>query len=270
MKRKFSMPLTLQYFLTYLAVMLTVMVLLLAFVYSSFYQFHSRIQLDEYQNGLERIRQAHENLLGDIMRINNQIATSTETRPFSFREEPDRAAPLIQEIERVKATSPSVHAIFLHYDGEDYIYSNYSSYRMDAYFTSASAFGKTTPKEMTYLLETIGQITLLESQTVEGYAFGVYERPIQVVPVLLPLSYMSVQPCGAVVYLTKMDVYEKWFTSMASETVDVLYPAGRSSHCRAQRKRCAAESAAECSGGLAEIRSPDLPHPAHQRSGILL
>lgn len=237
LKKIGTIRLSWQYFLSYLLVMLTVMGMLLIYVYNSFYEFHSQLLLVEYQSRLELLRETHESELNSLLIINNQIGTSSEAKPFTFEDEPARGAVLIKRIATLKAANQFIHGIYLRYYGENYIFSNLSSHTVQNFSGGAVVHENVSPEKLMYHWENTSRMTILPAQTVEGYGFGVYNDKQQFVTVFLPLTYSNIWRCGTVMYLVKQSIYQSWFDSIINDTADVYLMGG--DECLVGRQRSA-------------------------------
>lgn len=210
-----------QYFISYLAVMLTVMAILLVYAYESFHRFHSQILLGNYANSLELIRETNESELSTLVSMTGQFTSSLNISPFTFQDEPEKAIRLMNQLSSYKASSSFIGGLYLHFYGDDYVFSSTSSYQLDGFVNRAAVFEDISPEELLRALEGTKRMTVYPEQDVDGYIFNSTKQSKRVLPIFVPVSYSSGVHCGTVMYLIETSIYENWFSTMASGSVDL-------------------------------------------------
>lgn len=211
-----------QYFISYLAVMLTVMALLLVFAYESFYRFHMEIIMGNYQNGIELIRERNENELSGLVIMTSQMASSPNLTPFIFKEEPGKSVRLINQLSVNTGSNSFVHGMYLKFHLDEYIFSQTSFYSLENFASRAALFERITQDEVIQAFSNTRQIVVMPEQQVSGYIFAAPTPPMQMIPVFVPLSYSKNGPrCGTVLYLIDKQTYTDLFKSIVSKDRDV-------------------------------------------------
>ena len=220
-KAKGIRKLQLQYFASYLAVMLIVMVGLLIFAYRSFYSFHSRLLLESYENSLRLVREVNESTVENIISLSSQMTTTGSVLPFDFREEPEKANRLMNALSGYRATNDAIEEIFVYFYGGDTVYSGNSTYLTERFFDQAALFDGIGSDELRALFDNTAQIMVYPAQTLSGYVISNASAGTRVIPVLVPLSYSRGIRYGTVMYLLKQSTFLSWFAAMSSPEADV-------------------------------------------------
>lgn len=221
MKKRFTGKLRWQYFASYLALMLAVMTVLIAYAYSSFSRFHTKIVLDNYFNRLSLIRREQEAVLSDMVAIASQVMEVTSGVPFDNQEEPGKAADLRAQLEAYRATHDALAGIYIHFLGDDFVHSASGSYLMDNFTDQMLMFSGIDGASVAAYMENTRQLNMQPMQGMNGYAFMMTIRQRQMVPVFVPVSVSGGYRCGTAMFLVEDLVYNDWFTTLGGESKDV-------------------------------------------------
>ncbi len=211
-----------QYFLSYFTVMILVMAILLTYTYATFYSFHKRILIGQYEGKLEVFQNHVDDQLRQMVAVASQMTASPDVSPFDFREEPDRAARVIRLLRVYKASATDVYGLFLRFYGAEYVLGSNSSYTTKNFIHSAARFSDISPEEVLNLMENTKRVTVLPVQAIEGYSLNNFDSKNHVVPIFVPLLYEKGARCGTVLYLVEQRTYIDWMDSMLGPRADVF------------------------------------------------
>ncbi len=210
-----------QYYLSYLAVMLTVMALLLVYAYDSFYRFHTQILISNYTNSLNLIRETNENELSRLVSMTGQFTSSPNISPFVFKDEPEKAMRLTKQLAVYTGTSDFIRGLYLMFYGDEYVFSSTSSYLLENFVNTAAVFDGMSKGALVDHLNGTRQLTVVPEQDVNGYLFNTQEVSKRVLPVFVPVVYSSGVRCGTALYLIEKQTYLDMFRSIALDQSDV-------------------------------------------------
>ena len=218
-KHRFS-RLQIRSFASYLAIMLIVMIALVAYAYRSFSSFHARILLNDYQARLHLLEEAQEQLTSTLISIAGQM-TNNDITPVRYAEDPVKASRISGKLASYRAVNENISEIFVHFTGDDSVYSSTSFFRMDRFVSQALTFGNTAPETLENALEKTVSLTIWPMQEVRGYAVRSDSGIHQVMAVLTPLSYPGGTRVGTVMYLVDENVVEGWIRKFRLDEADV-------------------------------------------------
>lgn len=221
MKKRYTGKLQWQYFASYLALMLVVMTVLIAYAFNSFSRFHTKIVLDNYTNRLALIRAEQEEALSDMVAIASQVMDVTSGVPFDNKKDPEKAADLRAQLEAYRATHDALAGIYLHFFGDEFVHSASGSYLMDNFTDQMFMFSGIDGASVAAYMEDNRQMTMLPMQAMSGYAFQMTMRQRNMVPVFVPVSVSGGYRCGTAMFLVEDLVYNDWFTTLGGENKDV-------------------------------------------------
>ena len=219
-KRQLS-KLQLRYFASYLAILLLVMIVMVFFAYRSFSDFHSQILLNRYQAGLHLVQDAQEQLVSTLISIAGQM-TNSDITPVKYAEDPVKASRFSGKLASYRAVNGTFSEIFIHFTGDDYIYSSTSFFRMDRFTEQALTFGNVSPSQLENALEKTAYLTIWPEMPVQGYAVRSDMGIHSVVTIFVPLSYPGGARVGTVMYLVESDQFAEWFANFGLAEADVL------------------------------------------------
>ncbi len=219
MRQPHFSKLQLRFFASYLVVMLLVMICLVLFAYRSFSNFHSQILLGGYQAKVHLLEDAHEQLVSSVLSIAGQM-TNNDITPVHFKDDPVKASRISGKLASYRAVQGSFDEIFVHFTGDEYVYSSTSFFLLDRFVTQALLMEDTDEQTLREALENTTHLTILPLQHMEGYAVrsdsGVHSKAVY----LVPLSYPGGARVGTVMYLVDESVYQKWFSQFGLDSAD--------------------------------------------------
>lgn len=219
-KRRFS-RLQLRYFASYLAIMLLVMIVMVFFAYRSFSDFHSQILLNRYQADLHLVQDAQEQLVSTLISIAGQM-TNNDITPVQYAEDPVKASRISDKLASYRAVHGTFSEIFIHFSGDDYVYSSTSFFLMDRFTGQALTLAGVSPEQMGEALEKTVNLTIWPETPVQGYSVRSDTGIHSVVTILVPLSYPGGARVGTVMYLVEADQFANWFRNFGLAEVDVV------------------------------------------------
>ncbi len=215
------MPLMWQYFFSYLAVMVVLIITLFGFAYNSFYRYHREIMVGNYEKEIALIGERNASELNQLVNMANQITASPDVTPFQFSKEPEKSYRLKTQLASYKSCNDFAYGMYLIFDSDDYVYSPVSSYRLDNFANSAAQFGIMTPAELIDALRNTRRINMKPMQSVQGYLFTSTSTARQMMPVFLPIGYNQGIRSGIMMFLVDQSTYIKLFSSVAPGAKDI-------------------------------------------------
>ena len=81
-----------------------------------------------------------------------------------------KASRISGKLASYRAVNDTFSDIFIHFTGDDFIYSSTSFFHFDRFIAQALQMEKTTPEELKNALEDTTSLTVWPAQTMEGYA----------------------------------------------------------------------------------------------------
>ncbi len=219
--KKERMPLMWQYFFSYLAVMVILIITLFGFAYNSFYRYHREIMLGNYEKEIALIGERNASELNQLVNMANQITASPDVTPFQFSKEPEKSYRLKTQLASYKSCNDFAYGMYLIFDSDDYVYSPVSSYRLDSFADSAAQFGIMTPAELIDALRNTRRINLKPIQSVYGYLFTSVAAARQMMPVFAPIGYNRGVRSGIMMFLVDQSTYTRLFDTVAPGAKDI-------------------------------------------------
>ncbi len=220
-KRRIS-KLQLRYFTSYVAILLLVMMVMVFFAYRSFSNFHSQILLNRYQADLHLVQDAQEQLVSTLVSIAGQM-TNNEITPVKYAEDPVKASRFSGKLASYRAVNDSFDEIFIHFTGDDYVYSSTSFFRMDRFVEQALCLEGISPEQMEKALDKTTFLTIWPEKAVQGYSVRSDLGIHRVITILVPLSYPGGARVGTVMYLVERDQFSKWSANLGLRDADVIF-----------------------------------------------
>lgn len=218
--RKVS-KLLLKNFASYLVILLVVMIVMVSYAYRSFSRLHTQILLNTYQSNLNLIQDAQENLVSTLISIAGQM-TNNDITPVKYATDPVKASRFSGKLASYRAVNDTIKEIYIHFTGDDYVYSSTSFYLLDRFVSQALTLENTAPEELKSALEKTVSLSILPVQQVDGYAVRNDSGIHSVVTFLVPLSYPGGARVGTVMYLVDEQVYMNWCRSFGLSDADVV------------------------------------------------
>lgn len=216
-----SRRLMLQYFFSYLVLMLLILSLLLVFAYNSFYEFHSEKLTKTYLSELELLRRTNENELSQLASMTSMFTAASDFSPFIYAQEPEKAVRLIRQLSVYRGTNDFIRGIYVRFYGDDYVYASSNSYLTKNFVNKAARFEKMTADEVIRLMENTNRLTFLPEQGLAGYLFNSQNIVTQVIPVFIPITYSPSTACGTALYLIEKQTYTDMFVNISSVEKDI-------------------------------------------------
>ena len=211
----------LRYFASYLAILLLVMTVMVFFAYRSFSDFHSQILLNRYQADLHLVQDAQEKLVSTLISIAGQM-TNNDITPVKYTDDPVKASRFSGKLASYRAVNDTFDEIFIHFSGDDYVYSSTSFFRMDHFVGQALSLEGVSPAELENALEKTTTLTILPEAPVHGYSMRSDTGTHRVVTFLVPLSYPGGAKVGTVMYLVESGQFADWYLRFGLGDADVL------------------------------------------------
>ena len=213
--------LELRYFASYLAIMLIVMVALVGFSYRSFSGFHSRILLNGYQANLHLVETAQEEMVTSLIAIAGQM-TNNDITPVKYAQDPVKASRISGKLNAYRAVNDTFSEIFVHFTGDDYVYSSTSFFLMDRFVSGAVLLEHTSPEVFREALENTSLLTVWPSQKVDGYAVRHDNSDNYMSLMFVPLSYPGGARVGTVIYLIDEETLFDSFETYGLGDADIM------------------------------------------------
>ena len=220
-KKRMSFKLQWQYFASYLALMLIVMVVLLTYAYNSVAGFHSQMVLDNYTNRLGLLRDEQESALTDMVAIAGQIMEVTSKVPFSYREKPELATDLRSQLSAYRATHDALEEIYIHFLDDEFVHTSTGTYLVERFINQMMLLSDISKDTLETYLNDARQLTMLPMQTIEDYAFQNTMGLRQMTPVFVPVPISGGLRCGVAMFLIESRTYDTWFSDVVSPEADV-------------------------------------------------
>ena len=141
---------------------------------------------------------------------------------MKYSDDPAKASRMISSLASYRAVHNSIYGIFVHFTGDDYVYSSTSFFLLDRFVSNALIFENTDSEELKNLLEHTASLSILPAQYVSGYAVTNSISNRAVLAILVPLSYPGGARVGTVMYLVDEQVYLNWFRDCGLQDTDVF------------------------------------------------
>ena len=212
-QKKRSVHLQWRYFMSYALVMLVVMSLLLAYVYHSFYDFHSKSLLNNYRNSLQVVRSRYEGLLSDMVAISGQLVSTDGMVPFNYLEEPERMQQYPRRLTAYRATHDEIEKIYLWFSEDPFVYSADGGNLLKTLIDSGLLMEGVSGDELAHTLENVRRMEIWPEKKVDGFAVARIRPEQQMLPVFVPVKLASGNRVGTLLYLVNHATLEKWFES---------------------------------------------------------
>jgi len=212
-QKKRSAHLQWRYFMSYALVMLVVMSLLLAYVYHSFYNFHSNSLLSNYRNSLQVIRSRYEGMLADMVAISGQLVSTDGMVPFDYLEEPERMQQYPRRLTAYRATHDEIEKIYLWFSEDPFVYSADGGNLLKTLMDSGLLIEGVSGDELADTLENVRRMEIWPEKTISGFSVARIRPDQQMLPIFVPVKLTSGNRVGTLLYLVNHATLEKWFQS---------------------------------------------------------
>ena len=212
-QKKRSVHLQWRYFMSYALVMLVVMSLLLAYVYHSFYDFHSKSLLNNYRNSLQVVRSRYEGLLSDMVAISGQLVSNDGMIPFNYLEEPERMQQYPRRLTAYRATHDEIEKIYLWFSEDPFVYSADGGNLLKTLMDSGLLIEGVSGDELARTLENVRRMEIWPEKAISGFSVARIRPDQQMLPIFVPVKLTSGNRVGTLLYLVNHSTLEDWFLS---------------------------------------------------------
>ena len=190
-------------------------------------------------NRLTRIAIQHEGYISSMINTAEEIGLNPHIEVFRYGEEPWKAYDLQLQLIPYTATNAFCDQVYLHFSGDDRIYSSSSSMTV-AMFTKLMRYEHTGPEELEAIIRNADRLTILPAQRLtSNLVDGTDPR---MVTFILPLGANPGTSKGCMLFLVKESTYQNMFAdaidgdlntyilmgeTVLSRTEDLEIPSGR-------------------------------------------
>ncbi len=205
-KRKLSI--FMRYALSYMLVVLVLLSAVVAYLYR-ITERQVRDNLVSAQiNRLTRIAIQQEGYISAMLNTAEEIGLNPHIEPFRYDEEPWKAYDLQLQLVPYTSTNPFCDQVYLHFSGDDRMYSSASSMTVDL-FAELMRYERTDPEELKALIQGTGRLTVLPAQRVVSNLVDGSEP--RMVTFVLPLGAHPGTSKGTMLFLLKESTYQSMF-----------------------------------------------------------
>ncbi len=198
-----------RYALSYTAVVLV----LFSFIMGYLYFLTSRQTRDDIIanqiNRLTRIASQHETYLSTMLNTAEEIGLSPHIEPFNYASTPWKAYDLQLQLIPYTSTNPFCDQVYLHFTGEDRMYSSSSSMTVEL-FTSMMQYEKVSKQELYSRILYTDRMAFLPDQHVTSTL--VDGGSPSLITFIVPLGANPGTSKGTMLYLVKDSVYQNLFS----------------------------------------------------------
>ena len=215
MIRKSRSSVFLRYALSYTAVVLVLFFSLTGYLYIQLSR-RAREEIIENQiNRLSRMAGQHENYISAMLNTAEEIGLSPDIEFFRYREAPWKAYDLQLKLVPYTAANTFCDHVFLHFFGDDRIYSSSSSMELSL-FARMMRYEYVPMERLATLIGGADQLTILPAQQVSSTLVD----SSRVVTFLVPLGASPGASKGTLLFLIKDSVYQSLFADAVGGRVD--------------------------------------------------
>ncbi|MDR0898568.1 MAG: helix-turn-helix domain-containing protein [Oscillospiraceae bacterium] len=211
MKRDLFKSVLLRYMVSYAILMAILFMAVGLYMGGSYARTARETTVQNAVNRLGTLRFRHEEKLGALVRIGNQIGMSYYITPFRMDEQPMNAYHIKQQIAPYTLTNDFIDQLYLIYSQDHYLYSSATSADIDMFVEKLMRYEHISPEELRAFLrspENRGPV-ILPGQQVRGSLTGSASR--QMVTVFVPLSIGEKYNVGNVMFLIRDEKYQQMF-----------------------------------------------------------
>ncbi|MBQ9251680.1 MAG: hypothetical protein IJ188_03485 [Clostridia bacterium] len=126
-KQRRISKLLLRNFASYLVILLIVMIVMVSYAYRSFSRLHTQILLNTHQSNLNLVQDAQSHLVSTLVSIAGQM-TNNDITPVAYANDPVKASRFSGKLASYRAVNDTIKEIYIHFEGDDYVYSSTSIY----------------------------------------------------------------------------------------------------------------------------------------------
>ena len=159
-------------------------------------------------NRLTRIAIQHEGYISSMLNTAEEIGLSPHIEPFRYDREPWKAYDLQLQLVPYTATNAFCDQVYLHFSGDDRIYSSSSSMTVDM-FAQLMCYESTSPEQLRALIQNTARLTMLPAQRLASNLVDGSDP--RMVTFLLPLGANPGTSKGVMLFLVKESTYLNMF-----------------------------------------------------------
>ena len=197
-----------RYALSYTLVVLVLFSGVAFYVYNLTISQVRRNIVDAQINRLTRIAIQHESYISSMLNTAEEIGLSPHIEAFRYDEEPWKAYDLQLQLVPYTATNSFCDQVYLHFSGDDRIYSSSSSMTVEM-FSELMRCERLSAAEMTKLIRKTDQLTILPAQKITSNLIDGNEP--RVIFFLVPLGANPGTSKGTMLFLVKESAYQNMF-----------------------------------------------------------
>ncbi len=208
MIRKSRSSVFIRYALSYIAVVLLLFFSITGYLYLRLSSKDREEIINNQINRLSRIAAQHESYISAMLNTAEEIGLSPQIEFFRYSDEPWKAYDLqLQMVPYTTTCSTFCDQVFLHFFGDDRIYSSSSSMELSL-FARMMRYELTPAEKLTSLIRSADRLTILPAQQVSSTLVD----SSRVVTFLVPLGANPGSGKGVLIFLIKDSVYQSLFS----------------------------------------------------------
>ena len=215
MMKKSRSSVFIRYALSYIAVVLLLFFSITGFLYVQLSRQAREELIDTQINRLSRIASQHESYISAMLNTAEEIGLSPHIEFFRYADEPWKAYDLQLQLVPYSTTCTFCNQIYLHFFGDDRIYSSSSSMPLSL-FARMMRYEYIPMEKLTSLIGSADRLTILPSQSVSSQLVD----SSRVVTFLVPLGASPGSGKGVLIFLIKEDVYDTLFSDAIGSRVN--------------------------------------------------
>lgn len=150
-------------------------------------------------NTMIRVKNAVDVQMSQIKDISSLIFLNKDLRPFYFGQDPDKAITARDQLKNFAVTNSFIHEIFIYYHGDNYIYSNSSSYEVSNFINKMYKYENWTEKDFYKDINSIALPTVRPSENVSPF-MGQKDK---FVTIMYPISGNGARPYATLLFIIK-------------------------------------------------------------------
>ena len=204
-----------RYALSYIAVVLLLFFSITGFLYIQLSRQAREELIGTQINRLSRIASQHESYISAMLNTAEEIGLSPHIEFFRYADEPWKAYDLQLQLVPYSTTCTFCNQIYLHFFGDDRIYSSSSSMPLSL-FARMMRYEYIPMEKLTSLIGSADRLTILPSQSVSSQLVD----SSRVVTFLVPLGASPGSGKGVLIFLIKEDVYDTLFSDAIGSRVN--------------------------------------------------
>lgn len=195
-----------RYALSYIAVVLLLFFSITGYLYVRLSANSREDFIDNQINRLSRIANQHESYISAMLNMAEEIGLSPDIEFFRYGEEPWKAYDLQLKLVPYTSTTTFCDHVFLHFFGDDRIYSSSSSMELSL-FARMMRYEFLPMEKLTDMIGSTDRLTVIPAQQVSSTLVD----SSRVVTFLVPLGAAPGAGKGVLIFLIKDNVYQTLF-----------------------------------------------------------